>query len=218
MRAYQKRLLRLFAGLAVCALGIYLSIQANVGLAPWDAFQMGIANQTKLSYGDVSILVSLLVVVADLVLGEKVGIGTIINAIVIGKLVDLAGRLDIVHKMTAAAPGMTLLVVSQIILSVGTWLYMSAGFGCGPRDTLMVALGRRYPHAPIGLVRGAIDGTVLLIGWLLGAKVGLGTVFCVFGMGFILQQTFRQVRFDAKAVQHEGVTDTVKLVAAQFAQ
>lgn len=83
--------------------------------------------------------------------------------------------------------------------------------GCGPRDSLMVALGKRLPKVPIGVIRGSIEATVLVVGWLLGAKIGVGTIISVFGIGFILQWTFKLLKFDVRKVQHESVVDTIKV-------
>ena len=91
---------------------------------------------------------------------------------------------------------------------MGSYYYIGAALGCGPRDALMVALGKRLKKTPIGLVRMLIEGTALLIGWALGAKVGLGTVISVFGMGTILQVTFQILKFDVKDITHEGLGDT----------
>ena len=74
----------------------------------------------------------------------------------------------------------------------------------------MVALGRRLPKIPIGAIRGLIEGTVLIIGWLLGAEIGIGTIISVFGIGLILQFTFKLLYFDVKNIKHESVADTVK--------
>ena len=82
--------------------------------------------------------------------------------------------------------------------------------GCGARDSLMVALCRRAPKVPVGAIRGLLEGTVLIVGWLLGAKVGIGTVISVFGIGFLLQLTFDFLRFDVKSIVHEDIADTVK--------
>jgi uncharacterized membrane protein YczE len=101
-----------------------------------------------------------------------------------------------------------MLLLSQIIVSLATYFYIGAGMGCGPRDTLMVALGKMFPKVPIGAIRGSIEGTVLLIGFLLGAKVGIGTVIAVFGISFILQYTFKLLKFDIKAVVHENIFET----------
>jgi len=73
----------------------------------------------------------------------------------------------------------------------------------------MVAIGKRLPKAPIGVIRGLLEGTVLIIGWLLGAKVGIGTAIYVIGIGFILQFTFKLLHFDVKNIDHESISDTV---------
>lgn len=103
-----------------------------------------------------------------------------------------------------------MLLLGQVSICIGSYFYIGASMGCGPRDALMVALGKRMPNVPIGITRGLIEGTVLLIGWLLGAKVGIGTVISVFGISFILETTFKLLHFDVTNVDHESVVDTVR--------
>jgi uncharacterized membrane protein YczE len=208
--AYIRRFSRLLSGLLLYGLGTYLVIQANIGLAPWEAFSMGFALLTGLSFGDIVVLSGLIIVGIDILLKEKIGFGTLLNAILIGKFVDLFVWLDLMPAMGSYVTGIPLLLASQVVIALASFLYIGAGLGCGPRDALMVALGKRVHKAPIGLVRGGLEGTVLLIGWLLGAKVGLGTVIAVFGIGFIIQYTFQLLRFDVKTVRHENLLDTIK--------
>lgn len=209
MENYIKRTGRLLFGLFLYSLGLTLSIQANVGLAPWDAFGMGVSNITGISYGNISILtgIVILIVVAGF-LKEKIGMGTILNTILIGIMVDLMQAIHLIPFMTNFFLGIPMLLLSQIIVSLATYFYIGAGMGCGPRDTLMVALGKMFPKVPIGAIRGSIEGTVLLIGFLLGAKVGIGTIIAVFGISFILQYTFKLLKFDIKAVVHENIFET----------
>ena len=207
---YFKRFLRLMIGLLLAALGIYFTIRANVGLAPWDAFSMGVSMQTGLHYGDVVVLTGLVIIILDFFLKEKIGFGTILNALLVGKFTDFFLWLDWIPKMQSLASGVVLLLTGYVIFCYGCYLYIGAAFGCGPRDSLMVALGKRLDRFPIGLVRGLIEGTVLLIGWLLGAKVGIGTVISVFGISSIMQAIFRVLRFNVKAVSHESIPDTVR--------
>jgi len=75
----------------------------------------------------------------------------------------------------------------------------------------MIGLGKKFSNIPIGIVRGSIEATVLFIGWILGAKVGLGTVIYVFSIGFLLQTTFKLLKFDVKSVVHESVFDTINI-------
>ena len=95
-------------------------------------------------------------------------------------------------------PGVLMLIAGQILSCIASYLYISVGLGAGPRDSLMIGLGKKFPNTPIGIVRGSIEATVLLIGWLLGAKVGLGTVIYVFSIGFLLQTIFKLFKYSLK--------------------
>lgn len=209
---YVKRTIRLIFGLFLYALGSFLSIQANIGLAPWEAFSMGGTYLTHISYGNIVVISGFVIIAIDFAFKEKIGFGTILNAILIGKFVDLIQFANIVPLMSNFWLGILMLLLGQVVICAGSYFYIGASLGCGPRDALMVALGKRMPKVPIGAIRGLIEGTVLIIGWLLGAKVGMGTVISVFGIGLILQFTFKFLRFDVKNIKHESVADTVKVM------
>lgn len=204
------RFLRLVFGLAVFAFGVYLTIQANIGLAPWEALSIGINLTTGIPYGAVVVITSFILVAIDFLLKEKIGFGTIANALLVGIFTDILIKLEVVPLMQSFWPGLVTLLLGQIILSVASFLYIGSAAGCGPRDSLMVALGKRLKGVPIGAIRGGMEGCVLLIGWLLGAKVGIGTVISVFGIGFFIQYTFKLLRFDVKAVVHESCIETIR--------
>ena len=205
-----KKVLWIVLGLFIFGTGSYISIQANIGLGAWEAFQMGIADLTGMSYGNVSLLVGLIIVVFDMMLKEEIGFGTILNAIIIGKTVDLWNWIGLMPKMDNFYLGIVVLLLGQMMISIGTYFYIREGMGGGPRDSLMTALSKRLPKVPVGYIRGMIEGTVLVIGYLMGAKVGLGTVISVFGISFLMQNTFKFFRFDLKSVQHENVVQTVR--------
>lgn len=210
-KKYVSRTGKLIFGLFLFAVGSYLSIKANIGLAPWDAFNIGVSGLTGLSYGDISMYTGFVIIGVDFLLKEKIGFGTILNTILIGKFVDFLQSLHLMETLDHFWLGVALLFVGQIITCLGCYFYIGAALGCGPRDALMVALGKRLPKLPIGVIKGAIEATVLVIGWLLGAKVGLGTVISVFGISFIMQFTFKLLHFDVKEVAHESMVDTVKV-------
>ena len=195
------------------ALGSFLTIQANIGLAPWEAFSMGLSYATGLSFGKIVVLSGFVILIIDFLLKEKIGFGTIINTLLIGNFVDLIASFNIIPKMTAWVPGLIMLLIGQFIICIGSYYYISAALGCGPRDALMVAMGKRLPKVPIGAIRGVLEGSVLLIGWLLGAKIGIGTVLSVFGIGFLVQFTFYLFRFDVTAVHHENIADTMQILS-----
>lgn len=196
-------------GLFLYAIGLQLSVHANIGLAPWDAFSIGVSYITGITYGNVSILtgIAIIIVVAGF-LKEKIGLGTILNTILIGVFFDLIQSINLIPFMTNFFSGILMLLSGQVIVSLATYFYISSGMGSGPRDTLMVAMSKLFPKVPIGAIRGSIEGTVLVIGFLLGAKVGIGTVIAVFGISFILQATFKLLKFDIKALVHENIFET----------
>ena len=204
MKGYSVRLVKLVFGLFLFALGSFLTIQANIGLASWEAFSMGLAYLTDQTYGNILIISGFVILLVDVALKEKIGFGTILNTILIGTFVDL------IPQMNNFFSGVLMLLLGQLSICIGSYFYIGASLGCGPRDALMVALGKRLPKVPIGIVRGVIEGTVLLIGWLLGAKVGIGTVISVFGISFILEATFNILHFDVTNIEHESIVDTVR--------
>lgn len=208
--SYLKRTVSLAFGLFLYALGLAFSIRANVGLAPWDAFTIGVSTITGLTYGQITILTGIVIISFAVFLKEKLGFGTILNTLFVGIFVDLILAADLIPMLNNYWLGLLLLFLGQVVLSLASYFYLRAGLGAGPRDSLMIALGKRLPNVPIGFVRGGIEGTVLLIGFLLNAKVGLGTVMAVFGIGTILQTTFTLLHFDVKAVAHESVIDTLR--------
>lgn len=219
MEKYLKKLIRLIIGLFIYALGLVLCIYADIGLAPWDAFGIGVSKVTGISYGNVSIITGILILVAlVLIFKEKIGFGTIFNTILIGAFADLITSLNIIPYMTNFFAGLIMLLTGQIVICYATYLYISVGLCSGPRDSLMVALGKKFPKVPIGIIKSSIEGTVLLIGWLLGAKVGLGTVIYVFTIGFALQTIFRLLKFDVKSVVHESVFDTVNVLKEMYSE
>jgi uncharacterized membrane protein YczE len=203
-----KKLLRILPGLFFYGLGSYFIIQADIGLAPWEAFNAGCSAAFGISYGNFVLLSGLVILAIDALLKEKIGIGTVLNAILIGKVVDFLHFIQLVPKVQNFYMGIIILFLGQFLICIGSYLYISAGLGSGPRDSLMVALGKRLPKVPIGLVRGLIEGTVLLIGWSLGAKVGLGTALAVLSIGVIMQFTFKMLHFQVREVKHESIADT----------
>ncbi len=212
MEIYLKKLIRLVFGLFIYALGLVLCIHADIGLAPWDAFGIGISKVTGISYGNVSIITGIIILIAlVLIFKDKIGFATILNTILIGVFADLIINSGLIPYMQNFFTGLIMLITGQIIICIASYLYIGVGLGAGPRDSLMVALGKKFPMVPIGAVRGTIEAAVLLIGWFLGAKVGLGTVIYVFSISFVLETTFKLLKFDVKALDHESVFDTINV-------
>lgn len=200
------RFLKLIFGLFLHGLGIVMQIQANIGYAPWDVLHVGLAQTIGLTIGQASIGVGLMILLIDLLLKEPLGLGTILNMLLVGLFVDLIMSTGLIPVMSHLIGSVLLLFFGLVVLALGVYFYIGSGFGAGPRDTLMVALNRRL-NVPIGIARSGIEFTALVIGWLLGGMVGIGTIMAVILIGFILQSLFRLLRFEPKDVAHETLTD-----------
>jgi len=205
---YAVKAAELVFGLFLFAAGAYLMVQANLGLSSWWALDIGIANSTGLDYGTVHNVIALAILLIDILVKEKIGWGMVADAVLIGTFVVLFNRFGLVPEFHSVSAGMICLVTGLLLCGVGSYYYMDAGFGCGPRDALMVALCRRFPRVPVGVIRVFLEGTALLTGWALGAKVGIGTVIATLGIGAAIQFAFRMARFDATRVHNENVMET----------
>ena len=167
----------LVSGLFLCAVGILCFLEARLGLPPWDVLHQGIARHTPLSFGAANELVGLIVLTIAWALGARVWIGTISNAVLIGLFIILLQPLHAVQALSdwPLVPRIGLIVVGLICFGVGTAFYIGANLGAGPRDSLML-VGSRRTGIRIGAVRAVIEISVLLIGFLLGGTVGVGTL------------------------------------------
>ena len=201
------RLFYMMFGLLLFAVGIIITIKANIGYAPWDVFHVGVANTFGISLGLASISVGMIILAIVMFFGEKTGLGTISNIVIIGIFIDILLFIDIIKTPENFIVGVLMLIAGLFIISLGTLYYIKAGFGAGPRDSLMVLLTRKTKIS-VGICRSVLELLVTVIGWFLGGMVGIGTVISVFGIGFCIQITFKLLRFDVTSVKHESFYDT----------
>ena len=185
------RLCLLVAGLFLFAAGIVALLESDLGLSPWDVLHQGLARQTPLSFGAANVVVGALVLAGAWVLGARIGVGTLANAILVGAFVDLLSAAEPVADL-ADAPLSTrigLVVGGLGLMGVGTGLYLGAGLGAGPRDSLMVVGARRTPFR-IGVVRGTLELAALSGGVAMGGTVGVGTIAFALGIGPSIELSF----------------------------
>lgn len=175
-----RRLPRLVFGLVIFGTGAAMMVLSDLGLSPWEVMAQGISFETGIPIGTVGILIGIVVLLLWIPLKEKLGIGTILNVFVIGIVIDLTLWLapESVEDMTVR---WLLLLGGILLVGIGSGFYIGAGLGPGPRDGLMTGIARRGVN--IGLARFGIEISVLVVGWLLGGTVGVGTVLFAFGMG-----------------------------------
>ncbi len=186
------RLLKLLVGLYLFGQGIWLGLQADLGVGPWDVLHGGLADKLGTPFGRTSIAVSIVVFGIALLARVRPGIGTVLNVIVIGLVIDVllpTALLDGVRDGPLAVRILTTLAGIASV-AVGSALYLGAHLGPGPRDGLMVAIHQRTGWS-VGLARGVLECCVLIIGILLGGPVGIGTVAFALLIGPAVQIAFR---------------------------
>jgi uncharacterized membrane protein YczE len=194
-------------GLFLYALGIVFTIKANIGYAPWEVFHVGLAQKSGLSIGIASIIVGVAIVVIVIIFGEKIGLGTLLNMVLIGIFIDLIFMLNIIPKQENIVFGILMLITGLFVISTGSYFYIRAAFGAGPRDSLMVVLNKKTKLS-IGVCRSTIELLATITGWILGGMVGIGTVISVIAIGFCIQLTFALFKFVPASVKHETLYQT----------
>ena len=191
--SFPERVVRCVAGLFLFGLGITFFIRAELGLAPWDVFHKGLSEKLDVPIGNVIIGVGVLLLLLWIPLKQKPGLGTILNAIEIGLVVNLTK--PIVGHPDHIVGRLGLMVAGLLIVALGSALYIGAGLGPGPRDGLMLGLSEL--GISIRLARTCVEITVLIAGVALGGPVGLGTIAFTFGIGPLVQRFLP--RFDKRA-------------------
>jgi uncharacterized protein len=185
------RVVVLFAGLVIVAVAIVCMLESALGLPPWDVLHQGISEHTPLSLGTAAIVVGLLIVAVSWIAGVPPGFGTIANAIVIGAAIDILVAIPWVDSLsgTSLAVRIGLVAAGILLFGVGSAFYIGAGLGAGPRDSMMLVLTRRTGWR-IGIVRAAIEITVLIAGLLLGGTAGIGTLALALLVGPSVELSF----------------------------
>ena len=183
-----ERIGRCLAGLTLFGIGITLLIDSELGAAPWDVFHTGVSELTGISTGTIIIITGVLLLLLWLPLREQPGLGTVLNALVIGIVVDLT--LPLVGDVDALAVRLAMMFGGVVVVAIGSGFYIGAGLGPGPRDGLMTGLARqRFVGRSISIRTGrtAVEVIVLGIGVALGGAIGLGTAVFAIGIGPLVQ-------------------------------
>ncbi len=167
-------------GLSLFGLGEGLLIVSFTGASPWSVLAQGISLNVNLSIGTITLLISIAVLILWIPLGQKPGMGTIFNALIIAIMIDLCIKYvptpsNYIHQLLLA-------VISVIMVGIGGGIYLVSNLGAGPRDGLMIGL-QKLTNFPIAVVRGTLEISVVSIGWYLGGTVGIGTLLFAFGIG-----------------------------------
>ena len=203
-----KNFIMVVLGLFLFSIGIVLTINAELGVAPWDVFHQGLSRITGITIGQVAIALGVLIVVLDLYLGQAIGWATLLNMVLIGSFMDILMLNNLIPVAESAMEGMAMIFVGLVIQAVGFAIYLSQGMGAGPRDGLMVALTRRTGKS-VRFVKSGIELIVVSAGILLGGSFGVGTVIMATMGGLVFQTVFKPLKFDMGKVEHRFIQDDI---------
>ncbi len=199
-----RRLPGLIVGLLLFGFGIALMAEAGLGLGPWEAFHQGLGRLTGHEIGTISVLLGIPILLLWWPRGERPGIGTLLNVVLIGS----ATNVGIVLLPTGVGVGaqLAMMLAGLVTIGIGSGLYLAADLGAGPRDGLMTGIHRRFGWS-IRRARTLIEVTVLVLGWLLGGTIGLGTIAFAFGIGPLVQVFLgvfdRTGRLERRRIDHD---------------
>jgi len=197
---------KLMLGFMIIAIGINLTIYADMGLNPWGTFHQGISRITHLTFGIVTQLTGIFIIVMSLFIKIHPGIGTILNMFFIGFLVDIFDAMKIIPHSESLAIRIIYLLIGTFLFNYGIYIYMSCALGAGPRDGLLVGLVK-LTGISVSFMRPIIEVTIVLTGILLGGSYGIGTLLNAFGGGYILNTVFKFYKFNPKEVKQMKISD-----------
>jgi uncharacterized membrane protein YczE len=202
---------RLFIGLFLYALGIVMTINANLGLGPWDVFHQGLSKTIGITMGQASITMGVIIVIINYFVGEKLGWGTLSNMLFIGIFMDILMLNNLITVYKSIILQIIMMLGGMFVIGLASYFYIGAGLGSGPRDGLMVLLTKRTGKS-VRFIRNCIEVTVLIAGYFLGGFVGAGTIIIALGIGYFVQFAFKLFRFDVKAVKHRYIEDDIRFI------
>lgn len=206
-----RKFIRLFIGLFFCGLGVVFSVNANLGLAPWEVLHEGLSKNINITMGQACMLVGAIFVTLDIILGENVGWATILNMIFVGFFIDVLMLNNIIPETNNTLIGIIMIIIGMFIVSIGCVLYIGAGIGSGPRDGMMIALNKRTKKS-IRLIRTIMELGALTVGYLLGGTVGIGTIISGVGLGYIMQFSFKLCNFNTAIIKHRCIIDDINYI------
>ena len=205
-------LFRIIFGLVIYSFGVYLTIYANIGLAPWDCLGMGITKHTPLNYGSSMVLIGVCAIVIQLILRERIGFATLFDALITGLLIQFFIDISPYPENHSLWLGIVFMLFGFLFIALGMYVYMKAEQGYGPKDGLLIAIGKRMPKIPIGVVEMLLWTAVTFAGWLLGGSVGIGTVISTFGAGAVMHLFFDVIGFEPRKLEHKSVIETIRIL------
>jgi len=204
----------LLFGLFLFAMGVVANLYSDLGMSPWGVLSVGIAGRTPLTIGQASQVVGFVVLAIGWLLGYVPGLGTVANMYFIGLFVDVIMAWGLLPLPSDDVGRFMMLFFSVVLIGVASYFYLRVRLGAGPRDGLMMGLMRRL-NRPASTIRGTIEVTVLVAGYLLGGPVGIGTVVSAFTLGYSVQLAFKIGKFDPKSADQVNLLRLIRCLSGE---
>jgi len=203
-----KRIIFLLGGLFLYGLGIVMTVKSSLGTGPWDAFHLGITNYVPLTMGQICQLTGVVIVLLSLALGVKPGVGTIANMYFIGLFIDLIMQNNLINTPQHWFSQLILLLAGVLVIGWATFFYITAAWGAGPRDGLMLGLINKTGW-PVWKIRTIIEVTITLLAYFLGGPIGVGTLIVALTLGPSIQLAFFLMGKKAEDITHEDLETNI---------
>ena len=183
----------------------------GLGLDAWNVLHDGVRNLLNIKFGAAYVTVSIVMLSIAIIMGEKLGAGTILNGLLIGNFLQMNIDLGFLKMQSSPIWGMLYTIIGMIVTGIGYYFYMGAGMGSGPRDSFVVAVSRRL-KIKVGYVKSLSKILAIIIGYLPGGYFGIATVITAIFTGITVQKVFDIMKFDPKTVPHESIKETLKKI------
>jgi uncharacterized membrane protein YczE len=173
-------------------------LHADLGMSSWGVFQVGVMKVLNLTFGEAAQLVGLGVLILGWLLGFPPGFGTVMNMIFIGYFIDRIIEWGLVPKYDTVGLQFALLIFGMAMIGIASFFYLNPKLGAGPRDGLMIVLVQTLDR-PVGQVRGVLEVTVTILGYIMGGPIGVGTIITALTIGYFIQLAFKLGKYDRNA-------------------
>ncbi len=210
--SFVKKLVLMILGLFLLSAGILLTIHSRLGAGSWELFQIGITNRTRFTLGQVSQIVGAVIILIDIAMKQFPGWGTVLNMYFVGFFIDLIDGFSVMPHPQSLFGRVSTLLAGIFVVAWGTFFYLDAGWGAGPRDGLMLGLSKLL-STKVWIARTGIEVCVVGAACCLGVMPGLGTVLTALLVGPMLQTAYRMVGKEPETVKHKTLVDTYTSLA-----
>lgn len=207
-----QRMIKMALGVSLMSVSLYFMIQANIGVNPWDVVALGLSKTLGILYGTSTILIGIFVLLIDIILGEHIGIGTFIDILISGKVVDLLNWIGIIPLLSNIYLSYLFFGIGLVLMAISQYIIMKQGVTCGPRDSFQIGLSKKLPGLHPSLVLAIILVGLVIIGYFLGGPIGIGTLIYPFGLALIQKIVFSLASFDPRTIKHQLIKESWRIL------